>query len=93
MLNQIQTIEDVKTFTKKVVQEGTNFHPDDDFREVINNNTGELTYTKEEADLRNRLVEDCFKVCQKNGKDYYSFGKNIFLEETGLDKFIPKEAE
>ena len=34
-------------------------------------------------------MEQCFEVCEKNGVDIYDFSMEIYLKETGLDKFIP----
>lgn len=69
-LTQIQSIKDVKTFVTELVQEGTNFHPDqDDFKEYVNLLTGERIYTDKEILLRNTLLKQCLAVV----------GKKIFL--------------
>ena len=36
MITKINTAEDVKTFAKQLISEGTSFHPDDDFNNYIN---------------------------------------------------------
>jgi hypothetical protein len=71
------------------VIEGLNYHPDDDFNNYVNTETGEASYTPEEALLRNELNEQCFEVCDQNGADLYDIAHEIFLKETGLDNFIP----
>jgi hypothetical protein len=71
MLSQITTIEEVRTFANQLIQEGTSFHPDDDFNDYVNFTTHEPSYTKEEADFRNRLMSECFDVCEKSGDDIY----------------------
>jgi hypothetical protein len=89
MLNQIKDIRDVVTFSKQLIKEGVNFHPDDNFNDCIILETQEPTYTKEEADFRNKLMNQCFAVCEKNGVDIYDTMREVALQETGLDKFIP----
>lgn len=89
MLRQIKTTKDVVSFAKQLIKEGVNFHTDDDFSEYINLETKEPTYSKEEADFRNELMNQCFSVCKKNKVDIYDIMNEIALKETGLDKFIP----
>jgi hypothetical protein len=66
-----------------------NFHPDDDLNEYKNLDTNKPTYTKEKADFRNELMNQCFAVCEKNGVDIYDIMCEVALVETGMDKFIP----
>ncbi len=89
MVNQITTTNDVVAFAKQLIEEGVNFHPDDDFRNYINVATKELTYSEEEADVRNEMMNQCFAVCEANGLDIYDTMGEVALKETGLDKFIP----
>lgn len=89
MLKQIKTTKDVVAFAKQLIKEGVNFHPDDDFKDYINLETKEPTYTKEEADFRNELMNQCFSVCEKKGVDIYDTMSEVALKETGMDKFIP----
>jgi len=89
MIENIQTIEDVESFSRLLIAEGANFHPDDDFATYVNIETGEPTYTPEEAELRNALMNRAFEVCDINGVDIYNVTMEVFLKETGLDKYIP----
>jgi len=89
MITEILSISDVELFMKQLVQEGTNAHPDDDFNYYVNRETGLSTYTPEEAEIRNRLMEQSFDICEGAGQDIYSVMQEIFLIETGLDKSIP----
>jgi hypothetical protein len=89
MLKQITTTKDVVAFAKQLIKEGVSFHPDDDFNDYINLETKEPTYSKEDADFRNELMNQCFTVCEKNGIDIYDSMSEVVLKETGLDKFIP----
>jgi hypothetical protein len=89
MLTEIRSLEDVKEFVVQLVVEGLNYHPDDDFENYINIETGEPSYSPDEAFLRNRLNAQCFEVCESAGADIYDMSMEIFLKETGLDIFIP----
>ncbi len=66
-----------------------NFHPDDDFKKYINFKTNEPTYSTEEAELRNELMNQCFTIFEKNGVDLCHTMSEVALKESGLDKFIP----
>ncbi len=89
MQKQIKTTNDVVAYAKQLIKEGANFHPDDDFKNYINLETNEPTYSAEEAELRNELMNQCFAVCEKNGVDIYDTMSEVALKETGLHKFIP----
>jgi hypothetical protein len=77
MISKIETIEDVKLFANQILAEGVSFHPDDDFKDYINFKTKEPFYTIEEADIRNKLMETSFEVCEKLGVEIYE----VMLEE------------
>jgi hypothetical protein len=89
MITEILSIPDVEDFMRQLAKEGTNAHPDDDFHNYVNLETGLPVYTVEAAAERNRLMDQCFGVCEAAGQDVYSVMQEIFLIETGLDKFIP----
>ncbi|WP_158993954.1 hypothetical protein [Mucilaginibacter sp. L196] len=89
MITEISTIPDVEDFMRQLVQEGTNAHPDEDFNNYVHMETGIPAYTHEEAAERNRLMGKCITVCEAAGQDVYSVMQEIFLIETGLDKYIP----
>ena len=89
MITKIETSEDVKAFAKQLIAEGVSFHPDDDFNDYVNFKENKPTYTKEEADFRNGLMNKCFEVCEKEGVDIYDVMHEVSLIETGMDKFIP----
>lgn len=93
MITKIETTEDVKAFAKQLIAEGVSFHPDDDFYDYVNYKTGIQTYSKEEADFRNELMNKCFEVCEKEGMDIYSVMLEVSLIETGWDKYIPLPSE
>lgn len=89
MINSIRNIDDVVAFSKLLIAEGCNFHPDDDFHNYINTETEKPSYTFQEAELRNTLMAQCFKVCVGNGMDIYDLTMEVYLKETGLSEFIP----
>lgn len=88
-LRNIKHIDDVKTFTKLLLLEGINVHPDEDFKNYINIYTGEASYSIADAEMRNDLMEQSFNVCAFFGKDIYDLMQEIYLIETGLDQYIP----
>lgn len=89
MITRIRNTNDVIAFAKQLVIEGISFHPDDDFKDYINLKTKEPSYNKQEAKLRNKLMNQCFAVCKKEGVDIYDTMMEVTLKETGMDKFIP----
>ena len=89
MIIKIETVDDVKAFAKQLIAEEVSFHPDDDFNNYVNFKKNISTYTREEADFRNGLMNQCFEVCEKDGFDIYAVMLEVSLIETGLDKFIP----
>ena len=89
MITQIQTSEDVKAFAKQLIAEGVSFHPDDDFNDYVYYKLGTQIYSKEEASVRNELMNSCFEVCEKEGVDIYAIMHEVSLIETVWDKYIP----
>lgn len=89
MLSQIKTVAEIEQFAKSLVEEGTNFHPDDDFLDYISYKTGERAYSIEEAELRNHLMSQAFEVCQTENADIYEVMQQVFISETGLDEVLP----
>ena len=86
MIKEIKTKEDVKTFFEQLIDEGLNFHPDTPFEDYINCETRQPSYTKDQADLRNLLLDQCFDVCENEGIDIYNYANDIYLIITRLDK-------
>ena len=89
MIAKIENVEDVITFSKELIDEGANFHPDDDFTTYVHVGTGLPSYTTEQAELRNDLMSQAFEVCEKEGVDIYDLTMEVYLKETGMDQFIP----
>jgi hypothetical protein len=89
MIEKIETLEDVAAFAKQIIDEGVSFHPDDDFNDYVNFKTNEPCYSETQAEKRNKLMNDCFDLCEKEGADIYEIMLEVTLIETGLDKVIP----
>ncbi len=71
MMTKIKTINDVKAFATHLVQvEKLSFHPDDDFKDYIACGKKPI-YSEQEAELRNKLMNECFEVCDKNNVEIY----------------------
>ena len=88
MIKEIKTIEDVMVFFEQLIDEDLNFHPDTPFEDYINCETRKPSYTKDDAELRNLLLDQCFDVCEKDGIDIYNYANDIYLLGSGLDRFI-----
>ena len=68
----ITKIEDVASFAKYLIhEEKLSVHPDDNFFEYTDYETKLPFYTKKEAILRNKLMNQCFDLCEKNDIDIY----------------------
>jgi hypothetical protein len=71
-LQHITTLEEVKHFANYLFNGlGVNLHPDDDFAEYMDSNTGQPSFSEPEAATGNRLMNECFRVCEENGADIY----------------------
>jgi hypothetical protein len=89
MITKIKTIKDVEKYAAMLICEGTVFHPDTDFNNYINLENSDSTYTKEEAGMRNKLMNECFNVCENKNEDIYKIMMNVYLEETGMNYLFP----
>lgn len=71
MITKIKTINDVKAFATHLVQvEKLSFHPDDDFKDYITSDMKSF-YSEQEAEFRNKLMTDCFEVCNNKNVEIY----------------------
>lgn len=86
MIQEIKTIDDIKVFFRQLLEEDLNFHPDTPFEDYINCETRLPTYTTLEADARNKLMDNCFEVCESINIDIYELSYDMFIRYTGLDK-------
>ena len=84
--NNISTVEDVKTFFHHIVFERkVNFHPDDMFEDYVSCEGGINTFTLEECAIYNRLMDESFKVCKREGVDIYSIGLTELQSSLGIN--------
>lgn len=69
---KIRNVEDVKSFFHHIVYErNITFHPDDRFEEYFNLETDEPSFTPEECEIYDHLMDLCFDVCEAAGADIY----------------------
>ena len=63
--SHINNVDDVRKFFHYIVEErNVNFNPDDMFRDYMLAD-GSNAFTPEECEIYNRLVEEAFKICDK----------------------------
>lgn len=69
--SHINNVDDVRKFFYYIVEErNVNFNPDDMFRDYMSVD-GSNAFTPEECEIYNRLVEEAFKICDKENVDIY----------------------
>ena len=77
---RILDISDVETFFIFLMVEkglGSGFHPDTPIGEYFNLETGEKTFTPYWADILQKQLETCFKVCNELAVDIYEVGLKL----------------
>jgi hypothetical protein len=89
MIQEIQTVEDVKTFFEELLAEGLNFHPDDMFETYVHTDTSEPFYSDQESFVRNNLLAQAFDVCEREDADIYEHCIDIFMRD--FYKMYPPE--
>ena len=73
--SHILSVDDVKMFFNHLIDERkVNFHPDEDFANYICIADKTPTFTKEEVDIYNRLMDESFDVCDEAKVDIYEIG-------------------
>ena len=83
--SHIVTVKDVETFFHHIVFERkVNFHPDDMFEEYVSCEGGLNTFTLEECAIYNRLMDESFEVCKKEGTDIYEIGLEELQTALGI---------
>ena len=69
--SHINNVDDVRKFFHYIVNErNVNFNPDDMFEDYMSAD-GTTAFTPEECEIYNRLVEEAFKICDKENVDIY----------------------
>lgn len=66
---QFTTREECNDFLKSVIYDyKCNTHPDDSFVDIVDLNTNELVFSKEDAEILDARMQDCFDII---GDDTY----------------------
>ena len=88
IIKDINTIEDVKLFAFQLVnEENLSFHPDNDFADYVNLETGESVYSEEEIQFLNQQMEKGFDFCEKFGADIYELMGQPLFERMKLGEY------
>lgn len=73
--SHIKSVKDVETFFHHIVFERkVNFHPDNMFEDYVSCEVGINTFTFDKCAVYNRLMDECFVVCNNEGVDIYNIG-------------------
>ena len=76
--NHIDTTKDVRAFFNYLLHGcKVNFHPDESFENYIDVVTNKPSFTSEECELLNRLMNESFSVCEKECEDIYDVGTEV----------------
>lgn len=69
--SHINNVDDVREFFHYIVEErNVKFNPDDMFEDYMSVD-GSNAFTHGECEIYNRLVEEAFKICDKENVDIY----------------------
>ena len=91
MVHTIKTENDLREMLTEVIGYlGWAFHPDDPITDYILRDTGEPSYTIEEAKKLDDLMDEAFDFCEKTGIEIYELSMDICKELHG-NIFAPKE--
>lgn len=73
----IHTRTALRRFLIELREEGLNFHPDTPFSDYVNRD-GKPSYTPEQINVRDNLLDESFAYCDANGLDIYEVAMEIF---------------
>lgn len=91
MIQVINTENDLRALLTEVISYlGWAFHPDDSMTDYVRRDTGEPSYTSEEAKRLDKLMDEAFDFCEKQEIDIYDLSMEINKELHG-DIFTEKE--
>lgn len=75
--SHIKSVKDVETFFHHIVFEmKINFRPDDSFEDYLDIHTKEASFSSDECNIYNRLMDEAFEVCERDRVDIYEIGMN-----------------
>ena len=91
MIQAIKTENDLWALLTEVISFlGWAFHPDDPMTDYVRRDTGEPSYSPEEAERLDSLMDESFDFCEQHGVDIYELSMEISKELHG-DIFAEKE--
>lgn len=91
MVQTIKTENDLREMLTEVISYlGWAFHPDDPMTDYVRRDTGEPSYTPEEAKRLDELMDEAFAFCEKQGIDIYELSMEICKQLHG-DIFANQE--
>mgnify|MGYP003405241994 CR=1 FL=1 len=91
MIQTINTEKDLREMLTEVISYlGWAFHPDDPMTDYVRRDTGEPSYSQEEAERLDLLMDEAFEFCKQHGVDIYELSMEISKELYG-DIFAEKE--
>lgn len=83
--SHIKSVKDIEIFFHHLVfDRKVNFHPDDMFENYVSCEGGINTFSLEECAIYNRLMDECFAVCNKDGVDIYAIGLEELQTALGI---------
>jgi len=84
MIQTIKTEKDLRDLLTEVTSYlGWGFHPDTPMTDYVRMDTGEPSYTKEEAERLDFLMDEAFDFCEVHGIDIYELSMEICKEMHG----------
>ena len=78
MIQNINTENDLcEMLTEVISYLGWVFHPDDPMTDYVRRDTGEPSYTSEEAEKLDALMDEAFEFCEQKSIDIYELSMDI----------------
>ncbi|WP_354352620.1 hypothetical protein [Pontibacter aydingkolensis] len=76
----INSREDISAFFVYLINDlDLSFHPDNPFYDYVNQDGG-ITFTLDESDYLESILELCFVWCHRNDEDIYELALHAFIE-------------
>ena len=76
-------------FQHLVTERSLSFHPDDRFEDYVSCDDGSNIFSEKECAIYNRLMDECFEVCEKNGANIYAIGLAFMQKALAQQKNVP----
>lgn len=92
MIQTIKTEKDLRALLTEVISYlGWAFHPNDSMTNYVRRDTGEPSYSPEEAKRLDNLMDKAYDFCEQHGIDFYELSMEISKDFHG-DIFAKQEA-